>query len=101
VSDNLNPEMNMRIYEDEQGIRRVEIDGKPFPCFTQGDLSVKTRSFRDPFWDERSDEYKAENEEYHVGFHVVMVPVFVGGELIIEGGPDVLKSKHEPEVYDD
>lgn len=75
-------EKSMRIYRDEEGFRQIEIDGEPFPMFTRGDIAVTVETLR------TKDGRPIKNA------HVVMIPVFVGGELVVEGGDETLKAVH-------
>jgi hypothetical protein len=79
--------MNMRIYEDELGIRQIEIDGEPFPCFTQGDITAKSVM---------GVRVEMSGLVPTPLYHVVMIPVFVGGTLEVEGD---IPSVHR--VYED
>jgi hypothetical protein len=73
---------HVRVFLDEGGLRQIEVDGKPFPFYTRGDVGVTPVVV--------SSSY--EGRDPAVVGYIVHVPIFVG-EVTVEGGDDVLKSR--------
>lgn len=79
-----NPEANLRVYR-KGNCRFVEIDGKPFPYFTSGDLDLQVT--------EITHLSEMSGRTVSLG-HIVMVPLYIGGQVDLDGGNEVLQGLH-------
>lgn len=78
----------LHIWADEHGRRQITLNGEQLPFFTKGELTVQHLGQRSvTHFDAEGDEPECDIAEVIEVGHVVMLPVFTMGPIVIDGEP--------------
>jgi hypothetical protein len=97
MADEAKLNATVKIWKDQTGRRQISVGGEAFPFFTKGEITVQ-HLYRTETWvDDSNEEPIVVDHDLDAG-HIVMVPIYVMGPVVIEDDPPRVKVLEDLEL---